>query len=155
MSSIQNETATQIADRMHAWKEAFERKDVDAMMTFYEEDDAFTAFDLMPPLQFHGGAMWRENWVHFFGQWEGSPGLEFADMRIQGSDDLAVVRLLVRLTGVMNGASLDLWVRQTNCFNRADGQWVMFHDHVSVPTDFATGSSLLDLLPAESGIVQR
>lgn len=148
MSSNQNDIAQQISDRMSAWKEAFERKDVDSMMTFYEEEDAFTAFDLMPPLQFHGGGMWRDNWIHFFGQWEGSPELEFTDMRIQGTGDLAVVRLLVRLTGVMNGTSLNLWVRQTNCFSRTEGEWVMFHDHVSVPTDFSTGRSLLDLVPA-------
>ena len=36
------------------------------MMSFYADGDAFSAFDLMPPIEFRGGTGWRDNWVDFF-----------------------------------------------------------------------------------------
>ncbi|WP_380167593.1 nuclear transport factor 2 family protein [Jannaschia sp. R86511] len=137
----------QVLARMAQWRATFEAKDVDGMMTFYADGDAFSAFDLMPPLEFRGGAGWRANWVSFFAAWQGVPHLELTDVEVHGAGDLAVVRAMVRLHGTMSGQATDLWVRQTNVFRHLGGQWLMVHDHVSVPTDFATGRSLTDLSP--------
>ncbi len=139
----------QVLQRMEDWKETFESKNVDDIMSYYVDGHAFSAFDLMPPIEFRGGAMWRENWVNFFAEWADTPALEFSDVEVRASGDLAVVRLLVRLVGTMSGHHLDVWVRQTNCFQLVDGEWLMFHDHVSMPTDFATGQSLMGLSPSK------
>jgi ketosteroid isomerase-like protein len=137
----------QIRQRMQDWKDAFEAKDVDAMMSFYAEGDAFSAFDLMPPIEFRGGTVWRDNWVGFFTAFTGPLRLEFAGLEVHSSDQLAVARVFVRLDGTMNGQATDMWVRTTNCFRLIDGQWLMVHDHVSMPTDFATGRTLTHLTP--------
>ncbi|MGL5860051.1 MAG: YybH family protein [Phycicoccus sp.] len=139
-------TVEQVLRVMDRWKAAFEAKSVDEMMSFYTEGTQFSAFDLMPPIEFRGGERWRDNWTTFFALW-GAVRLEFADLEAHASGELAVVRLFSRLTGTMSGQEVDLWVRQTNCFRLVDGEWLMFHDHVSVPTDFATGRSLLGLSP--------
>lgn len=55
--------------------------------------------------------------------------------------------LAIPRAGVMNGTAIDTWVRQTNCFRLIGDAWLMVHDHVSWPTDFATGKSLMDLVP--------
>ncbi len=138
----------QVLQRMHDWKATFEAMDVDGMMSFYADGDAFSAFDLMPPIEFRGGTMWRDNWVNFFGQWQAAPELEFAELEVYASGDLSFVRLMCRLVGTMSGHPLDMWVRQTNCFRLIDGEWLMIHDHVSLPTDFATGQSLMALSPS-------
>lgn len=140
----------ELLDRMQEWKRTFEAKDVEGMMSFYA-GEAFTAFDLMPPIQFRGAEMWRRNWVGFFAAFQGAPTMEFADVEVQASGDLGLVRLLNRLTGRMSGERIDIWVRQTNVFRLIDGVWLMVHDHVSVPTDFATGQALLDLTPQHLG----
>lgn len=70
----QQDTIEQIAQVMERWKEAFEAKDVDGMMSFYAAGTEFSAFDLMPPIEFKGGEMWRDNWVAFFGAWSRSRG---------------------------------------------------------------------------------
>ncbi|PRX50071.1 ketosteroid isomerase-like protein [Prauserella shujinwangii] len=137
----------EIRQRMQDWKASFAAKDVDAMMSFYADGDAFSAFDLMPPIEFRGGDMWRENWVSFFTAFQGPLNLEFSSMEVHAADELAVARVFVRLVGVMNGQDTDMWVRTTNCFRRIDGRWLMIHDHVSVPLDFATGRPLTHLTP--------
>lgn len=149
-ASNTNELEQQVLLRMEDWKTAFESKDVDGVMAFYADGDAFSAFDLMPPIEFRGGDEWRSNWEGFFSAWTGSPALTFADVEVYASGDLSFVRLFCRLEGTMSGQVLDLWVRQTNCFRLIGGQWLMIHDHVSMPTDFATGQSLMDLAPKSS-----
>ncbi|MFI5937931.1 YybH family protein [Actinoplanes sp. NPDC051494] len=137
----------QIRQRMQEWKDAFEAKDVDAMMSFYSDGDAFSAFDLMPPIEFRGGTGWRDNWAGFFAAFAGPLRLEFAGLEVHSSDQLAVARVFVRLDGTMNGQDTDMWVRTTNCFRLIDGRWLMFHDHVSMPVDFATGRTVMHLSP--------
>lgn len=137
----------EILHRMRDWKTTFEAKDVDGMMSFYAEGNAFSAFDLMPPIEFRGGDMWREGWVAFFAAFDGPLRLEFSGLEVHASAELAFARLFVRLVGVMNGNDTDMWVRTTNCFRLIDGQWLMIHDHVSMPLDFATGRSLMHLTP--------
>jgi hypothetical protein len=55
--------------RMQDRKKTFEAKDVDGIMSCYAEGEAFSAFEFMPPIGFHGGDMWRQNRVAFFAAW--------------------------------------------------------------------------------------
>jgi ketosteroid isomerase-like protein len=139
----------QITQRMLDWREAFVAKDVDRMMSFYAEGDAFTAFDLMPPIEFTGGEQWRQGWVNFFAAFEGPFELELAGMQVHASGEIGFARAFVRLVGTMFGETVDMWVRTTNCFRLIDDQWLMIHDHVSMPTDFATGKTLTTLSPSQ------
>ncbi|MGW7353575.1 YybH family protein [Streptomyces sp. NPDC054784] len=140
-------SAAQVRQRMLDWKDAFEAKDVDRMMPFYVDGEEFSAFDLMPPIEFRGGDVWRENWVGFFAAWQGPLALEFSGLEVIASGELAFARLMVRLVGTLEGEGRDMWVRTTNCFRLVDGEWLMVHDHVSVPLDFASGLSLTHLSP--------
>jgi hypothetical protein len=38
-------------------------------------------------------------------------------------------------------------VRATFCFSRVDGDWLVVHDHVSVPLVVETGKGAIDLEP--------
>ncbi|MFD4643542.1 YybH family protein [Lentzea sp. NPDC058436] len=147
MTVAETELESQIRQRMLDWREVFKSKDVDGVMSFYADGDAFTAFDLMPPIEFSGGEMWRENWVAFFAAFDGPFEFEFSGMRVHASGELGFARLLARLAGTMNGQEVDFWVRTTNCFRLIGGEWLMVHDHVSMPTDFATGQTMTHLSP--------
>ncbi|MFF9063140.1 YybH family protein [Streptomyces sp. NPDC014882] len=136
----------QLRERMVAWRGAFVSKDVDAIMSFYAPE-GFTAFDLMPPFEFSGGEMWRQNWVTFYDSFDGPIGLEIADLIIHAQAELAIARCAVRMSGIMYGNPIDAWTRTTNCFQLIDGQWLMIHDHVSWPVDFTTGMALMNLTP--------
>jgi ketosteroid isomerase-like protein len=148
-NALELDITGQITKRMQDWRVSFEAKDVDAIMSFYADGDAFSAFDLMPPIEFRGGEMWRQNWVDFFQTFEGPLQVEFSNLEVIASPDLSIARLMVRLTGSMNGQSSDMWVRSTNCFRLIGGEWLMVHDHVSMPLDFATGKSLMHLTPTK------
>jgi ketosteroid isomerase-like protein len=146
VSTSEQSLDLQLRERMSAWGEAFVSKDVDAIMSFYAPE-GFTAFDLMPPFEFSGGEMWRQGWVDFYESFEGPIGLEIADLIIHAEGNLAIARCAVRMSGTMFGRPIDAWTRTTNCFRLIEGEWLMIHDHVSWPIDFATGKALMDLTP--------
>lgn len=147
MPTTDTELEQQITQRMLDWQKCFAARDVDGVMSFYADGDAFTAFDLMPPIEFSGGEMWRENWVDFFAAFDGPFVFEFSGMRVHASGELGFARAHARLAGTMFGADVDFWVRTTNCFRLIGGEWLMIHDHVSMPTDFSTGKTLMNLSP--------
>lgn len=40
-----------------------------------------------------------------------------------------------------------MWARETNVLHQFGDKWLVVHDHVSVPMDFASGQALSNLGP--------
>lgn len=144
---MDSEDEAEIRRQRELWKAAFEAGDVDRIMSFYAPADQIVAFDIMPPLEFDGWDDYRSNWVDFLGQFDGAPSIETRDMAIACSGDVAFVRCLTRLGGVMQGKPVDIWTRETNGMRKIEGTWLVVHDHVSVPVDFSTGQPCMALKP--------
>ncbi len=134
-----------IRERVENLIEAVRTKDLDTVKTIFAPD--LVSFDIEPPLQHLGAEVKWKNWVAVF---EAFQEIDYAtrDLAITVSGDLAVVHSVNRISGAMhNGNKIGYWLRWTACFRRIDGDWLIAHDHVSVPTDFATGRAMLDLEP--------
>lgn len=70
------------------------------------------------------------------------------DLRIEVSGDLAVAWGLNRMASrTADGAQRVTWSRGTRVFRRADGEWLMVHQHVSFPFDPETGAAATGLTP--------
>jgi ketosteroid isomerase-like protein len=133
------------------WRQAFVSKNVDEIMTYYVHD--IVSYDLMAPIQFSGEQMWRDNWVNFFQFFPGEIKVTLEDLTVFQSGDLAAFRGLTRLQATTAaGKYIDMWSRETNIFRKIDGEWLIVHDHISVPLDFETGMALTGLKPASHGI---
>jgi ketosteroid isomerase-like protein len=145
--------AFEVAAARAAWLEAFEAQDLDRMMSFYV-DDIYT-YDLMAApteaglaMAFDGAQVWRQNWVSFFGMFAEDLLVSIEDLTVYQKGDLATVYGLTRLEGTLvGGPYIDMWVRETNLLRRVNDRWLVVHDHVSVPFDFATGQALTSLRP--------
>lgn len=145
----QENTASSDAE-IHQWmdnfKHAFEAKDTKSVMALYTPD--IIAYDVTPPLQYVGTDAYTKDWDTFFAGFQGSPTLEFRDCHINSSGDLAIVTCLEHITGATaNGQPTSVWLRVTSGLRHVNGQWLDFHDHVSVPADFTTSQAKFDLTP--------
>jgi ketosteroid isomerase-like protein len=146
--------AFEVASARAAWLEAFASQDLERMMSFYVDD--IYSYDLMAApteaglaMAFDGEAIWRQNWVSFFAMFDDDLVVTIEDLTVYQHGDLATVRGLTRLQGtIVGGPTIDIWVRETNVLRRVNGRWLIVHDHVSVPFDFATGRALTDLGPS-------
>ena len=130
------------------WANAFEARDIDAIMSNYAPGDAVIAYDIAPPLQYKGKEAYRKDYQEFLAQYDGPIHVEYRDMRILSSGDVGFVHALERFSGKLrNGQQSDMWLRYTGGLRKMNGKWLIVHDHVSVPTNFESGKAMLDLKP--------
>jgi len=123
---------TPVRDRVATLAQAIRDKDVEALMTHYAPD--VVAYDVMPPLQVQSAADYRRNFERWFASMQGPIDYEMNDLRVSMSDSHAFCHALghVKCTRT-NGEKADYWVRVTTCFQKANGQWLVGHEHVSMP----------------------
>jgi ketosteroid isomerase-like protein len=128
------------------WSEACRAKDIDRLMPLYAPE--ITYFDVVPPLQYSGTDAVRRNFLRWFDSWESAIGVEIRELEMVVSGDVAFARLLHRTSGTLkNGQAVDYWVRATVCCQRENEQWLIAHEHISVPVDPRTRSAVMDLVP--------
>lgn len=105
-------------------------------------------FDVVNPLQ-NSGVEWvgrrAEEW---FSSFDGPIGFEISEVSITTGNDVAFAHSLNHVSATnKSGQQIDMWWRATFCFRKIDGQWLIVHEHNSVPFDMETGQASLDLKP--------
>jgi uncharacterized protein (TIGR02246 family) len=127
---------------------AFKAKDADAIMKVYAPGQALVVFDVVPPRQYVGAAAYRKDWQTFFGSLDGPLTVELTDLDIAADRNLAYSHSIQRVAGTdKQGKKLDLTVRVTDVYKKTRGQWLVIHEHVSVPVDLDTGKPDLSSKP--------
>jgi uncharacterized protein (TIGR02246 family) len=147
MATVQRATdEADIRHRIDTLIDAIRAMDLDRVMSVYAPD--IVSFDAEPPLQHVGTEAKRKNWVHAFSMFQRSLVYEIRDLNITVGSDVAFAHAFARLSGTLkNGNKGGLWVRWTTCFRKIDGNWLVAHDHVSVPLDAESGKASLNLEP--------
>jgi ketosteroid isomerase-like protein len=112
--------------------QAIRDKDIDALMTHYAPD--IIAYDVMPPLAVQGIADYRKNYEQWFATFQGPIDFQMTDLRISVGECHAFCHAVSRVSGKeTSGSRADYRVRVTICFQKANGQWLVAHEHVSRP----------------------
>jgi ketosteroid isomerase-like protein len=121
-----------VAGRLEALAQAIRDKDLDRLMTFYARD--VEVFDVRSSLHVPGAAAYRNNFEHWFDSFEGPLGFELHNLRIVPGDGAAFCHYLALVTGARPGGRRSgYWVRGTTCFERREGEWLVTHEHISMP----------------------
>ena len=125
-----------IRERVATLAQAIREKDIDALMAHYAPD--VVVYDVTPPMDVESAADYRKNFERWFGSMLGPIDYEMKDLRVSMSDSHAFCHGLTHVKGMRkNGDKADYWVRVTTCFQKANGQWLVGHEHVSMPADVA------------------
>src|SRR5215472_8340555 len=115
-------------------------------MALYADD--VVAYDVVPPLQYVRKEAYRKDYESFLSQYGGNLRLEVRDLHVGVKGDLGYATGLQLISGTLkSGQKSDVWLRFTSLFRKADGRWLDFQDHVSVPVDIESGKAMLDLKP--------
>jgi ketosteroid isomerase-like protein len=146
MPSPREGAEAEIRRRINKIVEGIHAKDLEGLERLYTAD--VVSFDVEPPLQHVGVAAKMKNWANVFTVFQDAT-YEVRDLAIVAGDEVAFGRCFGRLSGTLrNGtATSGTWVRATFCFQQVDGQWLIAHDHVSVPLDVPSGKGVTDLAP--------
>jgi len=125
-----SETAA-VRRRIESWTAALRAKDLDAVRAHWAP--GLVEFGLAPGLEHRGEEVARGLGV-WFPTWVGPIGHELRDVEVAAGDQVAFAHALVRLTGERtNGDVEDFWFRSTVCFRKIGGEWLIAHEHSSVP----------------------
>jgi ketosteroid isomerase-like protein len=132
-----NEQAVkEIRVAMDDWAKALSKKDLDAMHKDYASK--YCLFDVMQTVEDVDGA--KELWKACFPYFD-KPVVEYKDMVIHASDDMAIVHFRSRLTGTvepMPEVMTNTWLRGTVGYRKINGAWQCVHEHISFPMNCQT-----------------
>lgn len=118
--------------RIDALAQAIRDKDLDQLMTFYDAD--VEVFDVRASLNVPNAASYRNNLEAWFDSFEGPLTYEHHNLRVVAGERSAFCHYLAFVMGSRPGARISgYWVRGTTCFERRDGEWVVTHEHISIP----------------------
>ncbi|HUQ09089.1 MAG TPA: nuclear transport factor 2 family protein [Steroidobacteraceae bacterium] len=121
-----------LRNRIAEIAQAIRTKDLETLMTFYDLD--VEVFDVRASLNLLGAGAYRNNLEHWFESFEGPIFYEIHSLRVVPGDRAAFCHYLGLVTGARPaGRSSGYWVRGTTCFERRDGQWLITHEHISLP----------------------
>jgi uncharacterized protein (TIGR02246 family) len=133
----------QIRECLDKWTRALRAKDLDALMSLYAPD--VVTFDLMPPSQVDGADRYRKNFEGWFASMPGPIDYEMHAVRIMIDGGVAFCHSVNRVTGTRaTGDAADYWVRVTVGFQRRNGNWMVVHDHISMPFDMESMKAVPD-----------
>ena len=143
------EAEAHIRERIEDLVKALNAKDIDGVMSLFAPN--LVSFDIAPhfgALRYFGAENKRRAWEEAFATFTGPFSYEVHELDVTTQGELAFVHSLNHVNATLSiGQITDLWLRWTACFRRIDGEWVIVHDHVSVPADLEHGRAVLNLTP--------
>ena len=123
-----------IRDLVEAWAAAVRRKDLAGILQNHCSD--ILMFDVPPPLESRGIESYRRTWNIFF-EWSHDPvRFDIVNMHVTAGADVAFAAAVMRCAGrEKTGEDIELTFRLTIGLRKADGQWVVTHEHHSIPAE--------------------
>ncbi len=132
----------------HELSKAIREGDSAKIMSFYTDD--VRAYDMMPPLQFINKRSYqKEAWEDCFSNVFQFP-VEFEqhDLRVHADGDVAYSHCIIHMRGqTRDGQVMEAWTRNTTGWEKVEGQWLIVHEHNSVPLDKESGMGLMNSAP--------
>ncbi|TDW76615.1 YybH family protein [Kribbella pratensis] len=135
-----------IRERIDSLLDAVRTGDLETLRTVFAPN--IVSFDIEAPLRHLGEEKKMSNWEQMFTVLQVPFEYETRDLTVFVDGSLAIVYSLNHMNAsIGTGGKIDYWLRWTSAWQKIDGQWMIVHDHVSVPTYFPEGRAAMDLMP--------
>lgn len=121
-----------IRELVEDWASAVRKKDLSAILLNHSAN--MLMFDVPPPLASKGIEAYSKTWDLFF-SWAHDPVVfNIREMDIIAGDDVAFVMALMRCAGgESHGQASELDFRLTIGLRKIEDQWIVVHEHHSIP----------------------
>jgi ketosteroid isomerase-like protein len=134
MSANNSRTTDEAAIRelIESWAKAVRTKKINGILANHSPE--ILMFDVPPPIQSKGIEAYKKTWDLFF-SWSHNPVVfDISEMNITAGNDVAFVTALMRCAGTeANGETIELEFRLTIGLRKIGGQWIIMHEHHSIP----------------------
>jgi ketosteroid isomerase-like protein len=134
MSANNSRTTDEAAIRelIENWAKAVRTKKINGILANHSPE--ILMFDVPPPIQSKRIEAYKKTWDLFF-SWSHDPVVfDIKEMNITAGNDVAFVTALMRCAGTeANGETIELEFRLTIGLRKIGGQWIIMHEHHSIP----------------------
>jgi ketosteroid isomerase-like protein len=118
--------------RIEHWAAAVRNRDMAGIVKHHAAD--IVMFDVPPPLRLLGLAAYQASWPQFFDASPKPVRFDIVDLQITAGTDVAFAVALMRCA-MIEGGNVDLDFRLTIGLRKIDGEWMVTHEHHSVPAE--------------------
>lgn len=115
-----------------AWSKALEKRDLDVMLAGYHKD--IHLYDITPPYQTKGIKAYRKIWEESFKHFPAKFKSIHKNLKITVDGNVAYLTCLHKIQAIGDGPQMS-WIRATICFRKINRQWLVTHEHISIPGD--------------------
>lgn len=129
--TTQADNKTQIRNLIENWAEAVRQKNMDAILAYHSEN--FVMYDVPEPFQSVGLEAYRKTWEVFFKYTK--PGVfDIHELQIINSNDVAFAFGRMQCADKTDRDHyVPLDFRITIGLKKVQGQWMILHEHHSIP----------------------
>ncbi|MGH7932827.1 MAG: YybH family protein [Candidatus Binataceae bacterium] len=118
-------------------------KNADEAMACFDPKE-IVLYDFMPPLKYSGKQAVYQDLTNFFTNAKDVKG-EFLELDVVADGKLGVANSIQHFTWTgKDGKPMEGNFRVTDSLHKVGGKWKIFHSHISVPVDPATGKAVMD-----------
>jgi len=123
-----------IRELIESWASAVRARDFHGILANHSPD--ILMFDVPPPLASKGLEAYAKTWDLFL-SWSDDPVIfDIKSMDITASNDVAFAAALMRCAGTeKSGQRIELEFRLTIGLRKIGEQWVVLHEHHSIPAN--------------------
>ena len=137
----------QIEALFQQYLKAFNVKDANGIMALYSTKDLFV-FDVVPPREYPSWDAYKKDFEALFAAFPGPVDNKLTDLSITTGGSMAYAHNIQTVAfTAKDGSKLNIVVRVSDVLRKANGKWLIVHEHVSVPVDLATGKAVLQSAP--------
>lgn len=123
-----------IRDLVENWAKAVRTRNLDGILANHSPE--IKMFDVPPPIQSNGIEAYKKTWDLFYSCSPDPAVFDITEMNITAGEDVAFVTALMRcVVTEVNREGVDLEFRLTIGLRKIAGQWIVMHEHHSIPAD--------------------
>lgn len=125
------ENSAQLTQLIQNWARAVRNRDIAAIMSHHAEQ--IVMYDVPPPFQSVGLEAYRQTWDTFFTGTQ--PGIfDIVELQVKAGDEIAFAYASMKCSVKNdNGEFEELPFRLTIGLEKINGQWLIVHEHHSIP----------------------
>jgi len=132
--------AEEVLSQIKLWDAAIIGKEIDDLVEKCTHD--VSMFDVSTQLE--GIDAYKKEWEKFSPYFNENMQIMRRDMKIYTSEDLAVLHCHSKVENSKLKGKLQMpWCRTTLCLQKKNNQWLVVHQHISMPIDIMTGKAIV------------
>jgi ketosteroid isomerase-like protein len=144
-ASAKVDARAEIETLENRYNDAFNAKNVDAIMACYAPGKHLFVFDAVPPREYPSWDDYKRDWESLFAAFPGPVTNAISEQSITVVGPVAYGHnIQTAYFTKQDGSKQELVVRVTDVYRKIRGKWLIVQEHVSFPVDVLTGKA--DLL---------